>query len=185
VIITGLSSAPLQWPRCCAVDVGGHPGLLVTEELLRAIRTERALALRCWFGVSGWVVWTWRKAFVVGRFGTEGSLRLHQHSSRAGAMALTRHHWTAAERQERHERALRLRLVRHAKKGYAKRWGEQAWRAEAVALLGTMPDAELAAQLGKTSEAVRRKRSRRGILRFPERRRGRNPGLRGYSFTRE
>jgi hypothetical protein len=146
--------------------------MLVDEVLLRAIRTESALALRYWFGVSGWVVWTWRKAFGIGRFGTEGSLRLHQRSSRAGAAALKRHRWTAAERQERRERALRLRLVRHTKKGYAKRWGEQAWTAEAVALLGTMPDAELAAQLGRTPEAVRRKRARRGIPKFPERRGG-------------
>jgi hypothetical protein len=166
VIVTGLSSAPIQWPRCCAVDVGGHSGLLVEEVLLRAIRTESAMALRYWFGVSGWVVWTWRKAFGVGRFGTEGSLRLHQDSSRAGAAAIKRHRWTAAEREERRERVLRLRLVRHAKKGHSKRWGEQAWTAEAVALLGTMPDAELAEQLGRTSEAVRRKRARRGIPRF-------------------
>jgi hypothetical protein len=79
---------------------------------------------------------------------------------------LKRHCWTAAERQERRERALRLRLVRHTKKGYAKRWGEQAWAAEAVALLGTMPHAELAEQLGRTPEAVRRKRARRGIPKF-------------------
>jgi hypothetical protein len=135
---------------------------LVNAELLRAIRTESALALRYRFGVSGWVVWTWRKAFGVGRFGTEGSLRLHQHSSRAGAMALKRHRWTAAERRERRERALRLRLARHMKKGYAKRWGEHAWTAEAVALLGTMPDAALAAQLGRTAEAVRCKRGTAG-----------------------
>jgi hypothetical protein len=95
------------------------------------------------------------QAFGVGRFGTEGSLRLHQDSSRAGAAALKRHRWTAAERQECREWALRLRLVRDTKKGYAKRWGEQAWTTEAVTLLGTMPDAELAAQLGRTSEAVR------------------------------
>jgi hypothetical protein len=46
VIITGFSSALIQWPQCCAVDVGGRPGLLVDEELLRAIRTESALSLR-------------------------------------------------------------------------------------------------------------------------------------------
>jgi hypothetical protein len=123
VIIAGLSSAPIQWPRCCAVDVGGHPGLLVDEVLLGAIRTETTLALRYWFGVSGWVVWTWRKAFGIGRFGTEGSLRLHQHSSRAGAAALKRHRWTAAESQERGKRALRLRLVRHTKKGLCETLG--------------------------------------------------------------
>jgi hypothetical protein len=58
------------------------------------------------------------------------------------------------------------------RKGYAKRWGAQAWTTEAVALLGTMPDGELAAQLGTTSETVRRKRGRRGIPKFPERRSG-------------
>jgi hypothetical protein len=145
---------------------------LVNAELLRAIRTESAVALRYWLGVSAWVVWTWRKAFGVGRFGTEGSLWLHQNSSRAGAAALKRHVWTAAERRERRKRALQLRLVRHMKKGYAKRWGEHAWTTEAVALLGTMPDAELAAQLGKTPEAVRCKRSRQGIPKFPGRRSG-------------
>jgi hypothetical protein len=68
-VITGLSSAPIQWPHCCAFDIGGHPDLLVDEVLLRAIRTESAVALRYWFGVSAWVAWMWRKAFGVDRFG--------------------------------------------------------------------------------------------------------------------
>jgi hypothetical protein len=45
---------------------------------------------------------------------------------------LKRHRWTAAERQERRERAVWLRLVRHMRKGYAKRLGKHARRAEAV-----------------------------------------------------
>jgi hypothetical protein len=96
---------------------------LVNADLLRAIRTESAVALRYWFGVSGWVVWTWRKAFGVGRLGTEGSLRLHHSSSRAGAAALKRHVWTAAERRERRKRALQLRLVRHIEEGLCETLG--------------------------------------------------------------
>jgi hypothetical protein len=166
VIVTGLSSAPIQWPRCCAVDVGGHPGLLVEEVLLRAIRPESAMALRYWFGVSGWVVWTWRKAFGVGRFAPRAACGYIRIAPAPGPRPSS---GIAGPR----------RSVRSAERGYCgSGWcgtrrkvirnagGEQAWTAEAVALLGTMPDAELAEQLGRTSEAVRRKRARRGIPRF-------------------
>jgi hypothetical protein len=59
--------------------------LLVDDELLRAIRTESALALKYWFGVGSRAVWNWRKAFGVVKWGTEGSRRLHRALSEAGA----------------------------------------------------------------------------------------------------
>jgi hypothetical protein len=72
VIIIGLSAAPIPWPLCKPIG-RGHPGLLVEEELARAVRFESALALRYWWGASPSVVYKWRKALGVGRH-NEGSL---------------------------------------------------------------------------------------------------------------
>lgn len=76
VIITGWSDAHIPWPRCRRLDThGGGSGLLVDEELARAIRLESSLAIQHWFGVDYSVVWRWRKALGVQRF-NEGSARL-------------------------------------------------------------------------------------------------------------
>src|SRR5262249_31421273 len=52
-------------------------GLLVDEELARAVRTESAIAIRHWSGVSEKCVWQWRRLLRVPRF-NEGSTRLHR-----------------------------------------------------------------------------------------------------------
>jgi hypothetical protein len=46
------------------------------------------------------------------------------------------------------------------------------WTAEELALLGTAPDAEVAAQIGRTEGAVTLKRCRLGISTSCDRRRG-------------
>jgi hypothetical protein len=43
------------------------------------------------------------------------------------------------------------------------RWAETGWKPEELALLGTMPDEELARRTGRTANAVRLARNRRGI----------------------
>src|SRR5580692_10451933 len=78
VIITGWSNARIPWPRCRAIGAGSGPGLLIDEELERAIRTESAIALKHWFGVSTKAVWNWRRSFGIGQWGTQGSRRLHK-----------------------------------------------------------------------------------------------------------
>ena len=78
VVITSWTSAPIPWLRCCRPGThGGGSGLLVTEELVRAIRTESAAALKHWWGVSDHTAWCWRRTFGVGRCETEGSKLLH------------------------------------------------------------------------------------------------------------
>jgi hypothetical protein len=62
---------------------------------------------------------------------------------------------------------IRKRLL--TRKAYGSRssgrpWGEQAWKREELDLLGTLPDAEVAARIGRTVNAVRVKRTK---LRIP------------------
>src|SRR5262249_12491910 len=79
VVITRWSDAPIPWPRCRALAGGrGGSGLLVDEELGRAVRCESVLAIRYWWGASAGTVWRWRRALGV-RGLNEGSARLRQH----------------------------------------------------------------------------------------------------------
>src|ERR1700757_4701342 len=74
VVITTWTDARISWPRCRAAGKSGAgSGLLVDEKLARAIRTESAEAIKYWWGVGTHAVWSWRKAFGVARWGTEGS----------------------------------------------------------------------------------------------------------------
>src|SRR5262245_28081242 len=88
VVVTSWTAAPLPWPRCRALDGrGGGSGLLVEEELARAVRTESALAVRYWWGVGHGAVARWRKALGVGGYSPPGTRRLRQAASEAGAAA--------------------------------------------------------------------------------------------------
>src|SRR5262249_41617364 len=51
VVVTGWTDARVPWPRCRALDSpGGGSGLLVDEELTRAVRHESAAAVMFWWG---------------------------------------------------------------------------------------------------------------------------------------
>jgi hypothetical protein len=76
LIVTGWSDARISWPRCRRLGSrGGGLGLLVHEELARAVRLELSTAIQYWWGVSEFTVWEWRKALGVPRF-NEGAARL-------------------------------------------------------------------------------------------------------------
>jgi hypothetical protein len=87
VVVTGWSAGRISWPRCRALDSRGHgSGLLVDEELARAVRSESAAALRYWWGITCSTVWLWRKALgVSGWTATEGTRRLMRGVAEKGA----------------------------------------------------------------------------------------------------
>ena len=79
---------------------------------------------------------------------------------------------TPEETAARGERARRLNLAQNLRRHRA---DNPAWSPVDLALLGTMPDDELATLTGKTHNAVRIKRERAGIPNSTDRRRNRKP----------
>jgi hypothetical protein len=62
VIITGWTSARISWPRCRALDgPGGGSGILLDEELARAVRCESAAAICYWWRVVRHEAWRWNE----------------------------------------------------------------------------------------------------------------------------
>src|SRR5439155_19943359 len=86
--IKSWTDAPIPWPRGLPIGGRGQPRLLVNEELARAIRTEAAVAVMHWWGVSASLVHDWRKALGVRRMDNPGSRRLTLAASEKGAEAL-------------------------------------------------------------------------------------------------
>jgi hypothetical protein len=82
VVIIGHSTGRIPWPMCRPLGRGG-PGLLVDDELARAVRTESAAALRYWFGVGSGASQTWRER--LGADDTPGTAALRAARSKASA----------------------------------------------------------------------------------------------------
>jgi hypothetical protein len=171
VVVTAWSDGRISWPRCRAIGRRGGSGLLACEELARAIRSESAATLEYWWGVSNSTVELWRAALgVEGRDGTEGSRRLIQAAAEKGAAAMQAREFTERERRASRWRARKLNLRQYLETARRK----SAWPEEHLALLGTMPDDELARRLGKSENAVRLQRERQGI-----------PNRSGHGWTEE
>jgi hypothetical protein len=103
----------------------------------------------------------------VERTSSEGSRRLIRAAAAAGGQALADRKLTAEQIERRRRTALELNLARHLRPGYHGPW----WTPEQLALLGTLPDTEVAARIGRTPGAVRSQRTLRGIPNALDRRR--------------
>src|SRR5262249_46653244 len=152
--------ARIPWPRCRLLGGnGGGSGLLVDEELARAVRNESAAAImHCW-GASMTAVYHWRTALGVGRKDNEGTRRLMHAASEAGAAVLRYRGLSNKECDARSRRAKELNLAQYLRKGYH----GPLWTPEQLALLGSEPDEVIAARIGRTASGVRQKRCRLGI----------------------
>jgi hypothetical protein len=165
VIITGLSAGRITWPLCKPVG-RGHPGLLVEEELARAIRCESSLAVQHWWGASPRVVWCWRQALGVPRH-TEGLLRLYGMSGEAAAAVLRGVPLPPEAVERRRRTAVEMNLAQYLQPCPCPN-GSRPWTADELALLGTMTDHALALRLWRGVNAVRIMRERRGIAPHPD-----------------
>jgi hypothetical protein len=160
VVVTSWTDAPIPWPRCRSVEYKrGAPGLLVDDELVRAICHESAAAVGHWWRVSVPVVWCWRRAFNVNKINNEGSNRLVRAAAAEGADAIKAKEWTAEEREVRRQIALKNELAKHLRTAYC----EETWTKKEIDLLGMPPDTKVARKTGRTHDAVRQKREELGI----------------------
>jgi hypothetical protein len=165
VIITGWSDARISWPRCQLRGTRGGSGLLVDEELARAVACESSMAIRYWWGACLGAVWRWRQALRVQRL-NEGSAKLRRKLNAEVAAKYIKDKRLPPEQVERRRRTARELGLRPPP-----RPNGRLWTAKELALLGTAPDGELAARFGRTTVAVRSERSRRGIPTALDRRR--------------
>jgi hypothetical protein len=101
--------------------------------------------------------------------------------SAARTMSISITAWTAAKSREGSLcRVQRWKCLRAADLIVEHTWGrhlaaasrKRAWPGEHLALLGKLPDAEVAARSGRSAKAVKAKRCRLGIPTFCDRRRG-------------
>jgi hypothetical protein len=160
VVVTSWTDARIPWPRCRALDgPGGGSGLLLDGELARAVRHESAAALMYWWGASKGAVERWRRVLGVGRTDNEGTARLMRAASERGAAELRGKVLPAEQVERRRQTALEKDLAQYLHKGYHGPW----WTAKELALLGRLPDAEVAAKVGRTPDAVRSQRQLLGI----------------------
>jgi hypothetical protein len=128
VVVYDWSLAAASWPLCYEADRPGvGKGMLVDDELARAIRHESVLAIQHWWGVCQTTVCKWRAALGIRRLDAEGSRRLIHQAAQDNLNA----------RRNRAGSAIRL------------------WNAEELALLGTLPDEEVACRTGRTYHGVR------------------------------
>jgi hypothetical protein len=88
-------------------------------------------------------------------------------TAQAAAKATQAHEWTDGERKARRRRAKRLKLIQHARDGFKEKHG---WTPAELALLGTAPDENVAARIGRPVNAVRLRRMRFGIATVRDRR---------------
>ena len=136
VVVIGWSEARIPWPKCLPLDPPRRGrGLLIDDELARAILHESAIAVAHWWGVNVSTVWHWRKALGVTRTNNEGTHRLV-----LGAIGAT------LESRFGESGTLRPR-------GRAAVWAH--WE---VALVGALSDREVARRTGRPMEAVGKKR---------------------------
>jgi hypothetical protein len=159
VVITGWSAGPIPWPRCRALDSRGRSGLLVDEELARAVRHESVLAVMHWWGACRNVVCLWRRELGVRGIDSEGTHRLVRVRGKENGYALRGKRLPLEQVEQRRRNAIKNNLAQYLVTGYhGPRWTEAD-----IALLGTMPDEEVGRRTGRTVEGVRQKREELGI----------------------
>jgi len=156
------SQAPIPWPLGRASRHEKRPSYIICADLLRALQRESNQAIQHWWGVSKTTVALWRVALGIPKY-NEGTLRLH------------REHFPELLSEEVCAEARRLGNLpeNRAKSGQTQRVGPSTlvrqWTPEEEALLGSMPDPELAGHLKRPVMRVGTRRRQLGIPAFDPR----------------
>lgn len=159
VVVTSWTDGRIPWPRCQPLHTRGGSGILVDEELARAVRSESSAAIQFWWGAAEKTVWRWRRALGVALMDSEGTRRLRQESSEKGAARVRGQKLAPEQVEQRRRSAIELNLGQYLRTGFH----GPRWTKKQVAMLGTAPDDVVARRVGRTTEAVRVMRSRLGI----------------------
>lgn len=164
VQVGGYHHGPIPWPYRLQP---GHHVLIVTEALARMVRTESAKDVAQAVGVSGSVVWRWRKALGVTAKNNPGTQRyyreLQPHKLTPEVSARGR---LGAATPEARARAMQTIRAQGRRPG-----GVVNWTPDMDALLGTMPDEAVAARLGISKLTVSQRRARLGVPSYRSRHR--------------
>jgi hypothetical protein len=149
VMVIGWSDARISWPRCIRLDPSsGRSGLLIDDELGRAIRHESATGVAYWWGLHRRTVLVWRKALGVTRTNNEGTHRL---ILRAIAKTLKARFGDGLGRSSR-----------RGSSAFPARGRPAVWTRDEIVLLGALSDAEVAQRTGRSPSAVLKKRASLG-----------------------
>src|SRR5262245_36787805 len=116
--VTSYHDALIPWPQGIPIEGSNGPGLIVTEELFRAVRTEAAKEVQWRCRLSVGLVARYRKASGVTRTNNPRSYELIRESSRRGAEMIRRFRVSEKECNARSHRAHMLDLGRHLVLGY-------------------------------------------------------------------
>jgi hypothetical protein len=147
VHVTGFSKGPIRWP----LTFGGPSCYILCGDLVRAVRREANQAVAYWWGASTRTVSAWRRALGVA-LNTEGTRKLWSQ-------------YAAPRRGKPLPAGTRQKMSDTVKaKGTRPPWLNPPWSPEENALLGELPDAEVARLTGRTRSAVYAQRWR---LRIP------------------
>jgi hypothetical protein len=158
VVITSWTAARISWPRCRSLEKHGGSGVLLDEELARAVRHESATAIMYWWGVGHGTVRWWRRTLGVKRPDPEGTRRLLREVWDKAVVANRGRKLPADQVERRRKTAIALNLGRYLRPGRG-----PSWSAEELQMLGKLPDARIAALTGRAESAVRVQRSKLGI----------------------
>jgi DNA-binding Xre family transcriptional regulator len=158
VIIGTWSKGRIPWP---CLRTSGRSAFVLCGDLARAVRHESSLAIQYWWGVGPATVHRWRRQLGIGNR-TEGTIHLH----RAWQPQKLSPSVAARGRQKSIGTASRAKMSQTVRaRGYYHR-DQRIWTPEEEALLGTMPDREVAERLNRSLKLVGMWRRKRGIPPF-------------------
>jgi hypothetical protein len=85
--VTGYTNARISWLKGHLAESRGQPGLVVDDELARALHNESRAAVAYWWGLARSTITRWRIRLGVNRYNA-GSKRLQLNNSEKGADAI-------------------------------------------------------------------------------------------------